>query len=114
MTINESPTPPASGSCAQTKPQHPIDSRGRLPQPGAPFSPAAKRAAQWLYRDALCELAALIESLASSCGEAAWRGQDGIVRAHLGDMRRVLVEAIDTLKRLETLGAKTDGTAGPA
>jgi hypothetical protein len=95
-TAKENPASPASGDRAQTKSEHLTDSPApSTAQAAVPPSAAVRRAEQWLYRDALRELAALIQSLAVS----ALRGQDTLARAHIADLRRVLLEAIDTLKR---------------
>ena len=72
-------------------------------------SPSAHSAVQWLYRDALIGYAELLGSLAASLGEAAWRGQDRLARAHVGDMRLVLLEAIATTKQLENINTKAGG-----
>jgi hypothetical protein len=62
-------------------------------------------ALQWGYRDALREHGELLESLGVSIHEAAFRGQDGLIRRHMEDARRVLREAGDVLKDLEAAGA---------
>jgi hypothetical protein len=57
------------------------------------------------YRDALREYGELLESLGVSIREAAFRGQDGLLRRHMEDARRVLREAGAVLKDLEAAGA---------
>jgi hypothetical protein len=66
------------------------------------------------YRDDLREYGELLESLGVSIREAAFRGQDGLVRRHMEDARRVLREAGAVLKGLEAAGAIRAADGEPA
>jgi hypothetical protein len=69
-------------------------------------SPVARLCAlEWGYYDAVGERGELLESLAISLREAAFRGQDGLIRRHMEDGRRLLREAGAVLKDLEAVGA---------
>jgi hypothetical protein len=75
-----------------------------------PASPAALRAAlQWGYREALHAHGGLLESLGVSIREAAFRGQDGLIRRHMEDVRRVLRDVGVVLKDLEAVDATAAG-----
>jgi hypothetical protein len=113
-TPKENPALPASGDRAQTKSEHLTDSPApSTAQAAAGPSRAVHHVEHWLYRDGLRELAALIQSLAVRLDQAALRGQDTLARAHIADLRRGLLEAIDTLKRLEGLNARAGASHEP-
>jgi hypothetical protein len=72
-----------------------------------PSNPAAVREAlQWGYRDALREHGELLESLGVSLREAAWRGDDVTLRAHVVQARLVILEALDAVRKLERVTAE--------
>lgn len=67
-------------------------------------SQAALQAERWLLRDALQEHGDLIISCGLSLREAAYQGNDQLIRLHWRNARAVLLEAHDVLKQLEALG----------
>ena len=67
---------------------------------------AVREALQWGYRDALGEHGELLASLGVSLAEAAWRGDDVTLRAHVVQVRLVILEALDAVKKLERVTAE--------
>jgi hypothetical protein len=72
----------------------------------APSCPAAVREARmWLLRDAMQEYSGLLESLAVSMGQAAWRGHNIETCVHARQARLVIIKAMEVVKELEALHA---------
>ena len=55
----------------------------------------------WLKRDAIIQCAEILESLAISLREAAWRGSDVTIETTLLQQRETLIEAIQIHKGVE-------------
>jgi hypothetical protein len=53
-----------------------------------------------LAYDAVAETCALAESYAVSAREAAWRGDCGLLRGHLLQLRLCVITALDAQKRI--------------
>ncbi len=64
---------------------------------------------QWLLRDALQQYGELLESLGISIREAALRGSDGALAAHVRQARLVVLAAIDACKTIEKIQEGADG-----
>lgn len=69
-----------------------------------PTSPAVLQDVQRLLRHALGGFAEVIESLAISLREVAWRGSDATVGVTLRQLRETLVATIRTFRELDAAG----------
>ncbi|MCC3245098.1 hypothetical protein LG047_07170 [Methylocystis sp. WRRC1] len=62
------------------------------------------RDADWIRRDALCEYASVLESLAVSLGEAAYRGADTLAEMHLRQIIATTRTATATFREIGKSG----------
>ena len=69
-------------------------------------SPQAVAAARDTTFEGLVETAALMESLARSLSEAAWRADRLTVEVHLRQLRACVLAGIDMFKMLDGIAAK--------
>lgn len=60
----------------------------------------------WLKRQFISECAEILESLAISLREAAWRGSDFTIETTLFQQRETLMTAIIAFKELDAMNAK--------
>jgi hypothetical protein len=65
-----------------------------------PLPQASGEAREWLYRDAVAEYAAILESLSVSLREAAYRGADALAEAHMRQIIETTKATAATVREL--------------
>ena len=79
---------------------------GQEDQPSRCASPEAIAAARDLAFEGLCEAGSLAESYSRCLAEAAWRGDQLTVEAHLRQLRACLIAGIGMFKQLTDMQTK--------